>query len=248
MSYLIEEFIEDTNACTKREDVFSLYKKAIGQYGFDQAVYTCVTDHPDANLNAKHAIQCNFPDDWMQHYTENDYQEIDPVIMYVHRTILPFTWENIANQELLTKSQKRILNEAEEAGLKDGVGIPLYGPQGELAGVGLSGTTKGIKPDRNVLSKLKLITEQFHQVYCALGGTDNNIDEEPILTEREREILKWWSIGKTKVEIGLILGCSERTVKWHIENVYKKLNANSKILAITKAMRLGYIQLDIITP
>ena len=86
MAYLIEEFIEDTNACTSREEAFDLYQKAISQFGFDSAVYTFITDHKAADIKAKHAVQCNFPEDWMKHYVANDYQDIDPAIVYAFRT------------------------------------------------------------------------------------------------------------------------------------------------------------------
>ncbi|HEX2580389.1 MAG TPA: LuxR C-terminal-related transcriptional regulator [Dongiaceae bacterium] len=39
----------------------------------------------------------------------------------------------------------------------------------------------------------------------------------------------------------MILGISENTVKFHIKNASRKLGANSRVLAIVKAIRLGYI-------
>ena len=248
MAYLIEEFIEDTNACSNREEAFELYQKAIGQFGFDSAVYTFITDHKAADIKAKHAVQCNFPEDWMKHYVANDYQSIDPAIVYAFRTRFAFSWDDLQKKEFITKTQRNILNQAQEAGLNDGVGIPIYGPGGEMAGVGLAGSTKGINPDKAMLSKLKLFTEQLHMVYCSLDGDtvlETNPTTEP-LTARETEVLKWWAVGKTKEEIGMILNCSQSNIKRHIESIYKKLNANSQILAVIKAIHLGYIQLDLI--
>ena len=243
--YLIEDFVEDTNACKTTDEAFLLYREAIGQYGFDSAVYTFVTDHIAANQKAGHGVKCNFPDDWMDHYSSNNYQEIDPVIEQVHRTPKAFSWTNLVKLEHLTDAQINILRQAEDAGLSNGVGIPLYGPRAELAGVGLAAKDGAEKIDNNLLSKLQLITEQFHIVYCSLGGPDT-VPNVPHLTPKELEVIKWLTIGKTKEEIGIIIGCSESTVRFHIKNIFIKLDVTSKTQAVTKAIRLGLITYDII--
>jgi DNA-binding CsgD family transcriptional regulator len=67
---------------------------------------------------------------------------------------------------------------------------------------------------------------------------------QPRLTQREIEILKWWAAGKTSDEIALIVNCSKSNIKFHVNNIYLKLCANTKILAVTKAIRLGLVPLD----
>lgn len=61
--------------------------------------------------------------------------------------------------------------------------------------------------------------------------------EEPIasLTGREHEVLHWTSKGKGSWEIGLIVGISERTVKFHLQNIYRKLNVVNRAQAVAKA-------------
>jgi DNA-binding CsgD family transcriptional regulator len=60
---------------------------------------------------------------------------------------------------------------------------------------------------------------------------------EMFLTPRERQILEWSSKGKGCWETGSILGISERTVKFHLQNIYRKLNVVNRAQAITKAMQ-----------
>jgi DNA-binding CsgD family transcriptional regulator len=57
------------------------------------------------------------------------------------------------------------------------------------------------------------------------------------LTARERECLHWVSQGKTDFEIGVILGISARTARFHIENSKRKLGVTSRVQAVTAAMR-----------
>ncbi|QNA90907.1 hypothetical protein G4G28_00210 [Massilia sp. Dwa41.01b] len=59
---------------------------------------------------------------------------------------------------------------------------------------------------------------------------------EPIvLTTREKEILQWVAVGKSCGETGSILGVTERTVKFHLQNVYRKLAVVNRAQAVTVA-------------
>jgi LuxR family transcriptional regulator len=66
-------------------------------------------------------------------------------------------------------------------------------------------------------------------------------DEQPSVTQKEAEVLKWISEGKTNWEIGVILSVSERTAKFHVHNLYKKFNVNSRSLLVARAIRQGCI-------
>jgi DNA-binding CsgD family transcriptional regulator len=61
------------------------------------------------------------------------------------------------------------------------------------------------------------------------------------LSEREREVLRWTSEGKSSWDISMILNISERTVKFHIMNIKKKLDAVNRAHAVAKALRMKII-------
>jgi len=61
------------------------------------------------------------------------------------------------------------------------------------------------------------------------------------LTSREREVLHWTAQGKGCWETGHIVGISERTVKFHLQNAVVKLDAMNKTHAATKAAMLGLL-------
>jgi DNA-binding NarL/FixJ family response regulator len=61
------------------------------------------------------------------------------------------------------------------------------------------------------------------------------------LTPREMEILNYLSAGLSYEQIADNSGIAYGTVRKHIENIYKKLNAHSKIEAINKAKKDGLI-------
>jgi LuxR family quorum-sensing system transcriptional regulator SolR len=61
------------------------------------------------------------------------------------------------------------------------------------------------------------------------------------LTGKERDVIGWVVEGKTSWEIGRILSTSERTVKFHLKNVYTKLNVSNRAQAVAVANRLRLI-------
>lgn len=64
------------------------------------------------------------------------------------------------------------------------------------------------------------------------------------LTAREMEVMHLLAQGKTNKEIALELVISERTVKFHVSAILKKLRAGNRTEAVTKAAGLGLIKLD----
>ncbi|WP_225207377.1 helix-turn-helix transcriptional regulator [Novosphingobium huizhouense] len=64
------------------------------------------------------------------------------------------------------------------------------------------------------------------------------------LSKREVECLRWAAIGKTDLEISMIMGRSRATVRFHIHNASMKLNAVNRSQTVFKAAQLGYISLN----
>lgn len=239
---LIEKFIEDTNRASSKEDVFLFFQSALQELGYDRICYSLITDHPSMDLKAGHGVMRNYPEDWMKHYMERNYDKTDPVPKSCFVTNKPFTWKWVTGFDNLSLIQKKVMCEAEEANLLDGVAVPMHGVNGEVAGVGLASSTGGVKPDKVLLSKIRSLAFQFHLAYTEYESDSRILSGTEIhLTEREREILLWAAEGKSDSDIADIVGISYPTVRFHLNNVYKKLDANERIYAVTKAIRKGLI-------
>lgn len=70
------------------------------------------------------------------------------------------------------------------------------------------------------------------------------LEEVPVLSEKEIECILWAARGKSSREIGRILNRSENTVNFHIKNVMRKLDTGSRTVAAMKAVSLGIIELE----
>ena len=64
------------------------------------------------------------------------------------------------------------------------------------------------------------------------------------LTARESEVLGWIKAGKNNWEISEILHISERTVKFHVANLCRKLGANTRAHAVAIALQRGLLAVD----
>jgi transcriptional regulator EpsA len=58
----------------------------------------------------------------------------------------------------------------------------------------------------------------------------------PVLTAREREVLRWIYLGKGNAEVGAILRISALTVKNHVQKILRKLNVANRAQAVGKAL------------
>jgi DNA-binding NarL/FixJ family response regulator len=63
------------------------------------------------------------------------------------------------------------------------------------------------------------------------------------LTEREMEVLKLLAHGRTNKEIAALLFISERTVKFHVSSILKKLDVGNRTEAVSLAAHHGLIDL-----
>jgi DNA-binding CsgD family transcriptional regulator len=246
-TYTIERFIDEANNAKSTQEVARLFGNALKGYGYDRFCYSLITNHPSLGLDAGHGVAENYPEDWMAHYKANHYEKKDPVPRQAFEALRPFTWDSIKHTRELNADEKKVMDEAKEAGLLDGIGIPICGHNGELAGVGMASSAGGIQPDVSALRKLQALTIQFHLVFTDLEKKDppaGNVH----LTSREKEILLWAAEGKSDSIIAEIIGVSHATIRFHMNNIFKKLDANERTLATVKAIRQGLILPSYVTP
>jgi DNA-binding CsgD family transcriptional regulator len=62
------------------------------------------------------------------------------------------------------------------------------------------------------------------------------------ISAREQEVLRLVSAGLSNREIALQFSISVSTVKTHLDNIYRKLDANSRTQAAAQAQALGLVK------
>lgn len=80
------------------------------------------------------------------------------------------------------------------------------------------------------------------------GISSVNAEITPSLTDRELEVIKALSRGKSNKEIARDLEISEKTVRNHASNIYRKLHIFDRTQAVLYAIREGLADLEDLGP
>lgn len=62
-----------------------------------------------------------------------------------------------------------------------------------------------------------------------------------LLSDREKEVLRWISLGASNKSVAQKLSISASTVRTHVESAFRKLGCTTRTAAALKAMRLGLL-------
>ena len=239
---LLEKFIVQSNNAKSQEEIFKYFCAVLAELGYNSVVYSLLTNHPSIDRPAGHGVLSNYPEDWMQHYSKKGYVKADPVIKHAFQTSDKYTWDNLINNYPLSKLEKRVMDECREAKLLNGAAVAIYSPNLEIAGVGLASTVGGAYSDKDSLSIIRSLANQFHITFSELDNNiAKNLPKYITLTNREREILSWCAEGKSNTVIATILSIDDATVKFHLANVYRKFGVGDRLQAVMKAVLFGLI-------
>ncbi len=117
-----------------------------------------------------------------------------------------------------------------EAGIAEAVCATSYGRHRTIASLHLGFREPELAPEDALAIQLAglMLTERL-MTFAAPPDAD-----DVRLTERERDTLAWVAEGKSDWEISVILGLSETTVRFHVDNARKKLGAVNRAQAVAR--------------
>ncbi len=106
---------------------------------------------------------------------------------------------------------------------------------------------KNVEPEdltraiRNIHQGLSVLSPDVtRQVLGALqAGASQPV--EPVLSDREMEVLRCLANGNTTLQTSNLLVISENTVKTHVRHILEKLGAANRAEAVSKALHLGLL-------
>jgi DNA-binding CsgD family transcriptional regulator len=215
-----------------RDDGNRALRETAQNYGLTHATYLGV-NIPSLTEKSLYYIS-TYSDGWCDHYVKSDYVKIDPVIKSGLSGILPFDWSSLSHETLLLN---RFFGEAREFGVGlNGLSFPIRGAHGETALFSINSDSQGKDWEdlkRNCVRDFQIFAYHLHTQMLASEGVKF---EDTSLSPREVECLKWAAAGKTTWETGAVIGISETTVKFFLENARTKLGAVNKTQAVAKAI------------
>lgn len=238
----IRQYVYEMRETATPEEAFAVFSRHLADLGFDMALYSLMTDFHSIGLKAGHGVLYNYPEEWMAHYVDQGYETIDPVRQIAMRAREPFLWHELEHYQPLDKVQRRLMDESREAQLREGLAISVHGPCGEVMAMGMASSHGGTDMSPAALAVLRLMVQEHHSAFMRIHQVDRRA-AAVALTPREHQVLRWLARGKTVPEIAIILSVdgsvSESTVRFHVRNLYEKLEARTAAQAVSRGLMHG---------
>lgn len=234
------EYLEQFTAVKDCDRLAELIGRFTLDMGYDY--YRCTLILPMSMQRPRVVLFNQCPDAWMQAYADHKMLACDPVIQLARKQTLPIYWNRLDERlGFLQEGGMDVMGLAAEFGLRNGITFPLHGAAGETGAISFI-TSERASSDL-LLDSSPILSWMSSYIFEAAIRVVRQGDADPqaALTDRETECLFWASEGKTSSEIAHILGITERTVNYHLNQVTRKTGSMNRYQAIAKGVSSGLL-------
>jgi LuxR family transcriptional regulator, quorum-sensing system regulator CviR len=238
---LLLEITNGSLFCGSPESYGELIEKCRMLLSFDYAVSGFIDMRAISIENiVSSSINSGFPQEFLETYTANKYHLVDPLLQEFRKNYEPQS--SVDLKDLYNDDEaKKILALRKDFGIEKTF---LHGVCETDMECQTAFAMAGQKMENNHRTKNII---NYLTPYLAL--TLKVLIPFPVekevrsLTHSELEILKWLKEGKSSWEISSILNKSERAIRFHVDNIIKKLNAANRTHAVAIALEKKLIAL-----
>lgn len=228
----IEKFLGPLGRVGSEADLINEFKSLAQYFSLSHVALFCVGITGRADEEPSLAV--TYSNEWVQHYVDENFANVDPVLSMGFNSMLPIDWRDIPASG---RKVKRMFGEAGEFGIgQQGITFSVRGRNAERALFSINSNMKNWEWDGFLNGYLRLLQLYSFEAFEAYLRTRGVKRETVLLAKREVECLKWISVGKTASETADILNLSERTVRFYLETARYKLKANTVAQAVAKAI------------
>ncbi len=214
-------------------EIWRALKSFVGPLGFTQLSVLSTLD-ASADKLAPHVMYIDAPAKFVDAFDQRALLHHYPLIQHALTTSDPFTVRQVQARGLTAEQRNALEFVGSELNLTSGFVVPVR-RAGKMLGVVMFG---GVRCRLGPIERSTLHLLAHSAVVRAIDLKDAPKEAATSeLSPRERQCLQWASKGKTDAEIGVILGISARTARFHIENAKRKLGAATRVQAVAEAMR-----------
>ncbi|XXK45766.1 helix-turn-helix transcriptional regulator [Porticoccaceae bacterium nBUS_17] len=236
----LQKSIDITNACLtarNEEDLENIWLLMQELSNIDGLLLFVSESARDVNdLEASIIVRSyGINDDWHDVYVDRKFALIDPVLKMLWQT----GGDLVSWQEAFDKhgrGAEEFIETAARLGLTEGYTVATQ--SNDFSGIACS--VSAIFESKNLSDgdhdMIKILLPHLNRVLARPGFLRSHN-----LTEKQIEVLKWAGENKSYWEVGTIMGISERTVKFHFKNIFRKLGVASRGEAIIKGKIKGVI-------
>ncbi len=235
------DLVEDISRVERVEQGHDVLKLAASEYGLNHAVYLGI-NVPGVTQGDPY-LAATYSPEWCLHYRQQGYVNVDPVVRVGLAGLLPVDWSSLDRSD---PRVRRMFGEAEDAKVgRHGLSFPIRGALGELALFSITADASDrewASVKRVYMRDFQVLAHHVHAMVLRMTGAVRT-DYTQVLSERERECLQWAALGKSAWDTSVILGISERSVKFYLDQARHKLDCLNKTHAVAKALQHRLIEI-----
>jgi DNA-binding CsgD family transcriptional regulator len=240
---MLLDFIDQIGRSRQIDAVIEIMSVVCGRLGYTALAVGAPSRHDLFNGY----FFSTWPPAWIELYTREGFMRDDPIPTVAALNVMPFLWsEMMAGRTgiAMSANQLRAFHIAREHGYREGVVVPIHGPGAYLVVASYGGEYPDTSP--SAVTTLHVLTLHAHvrlaSLYAAARQSGPPVPGSVTLTLREIEALSCVLSGLSDATAALRMGLSERTVRFHLTNVRRKLGARTRAQAISAALALGLLQ------
>ncbi|MBI5969679.1 MAG: autoinducer binding domain-containing protein [Deltaproteobacteria bacterium] len=226
------ETIQAATRCQTEDDIKALIKRTKEIIGANYSVGGAAGYSKNIG-ELRHIVNADYPAEYMEIYSKQKLYEKDPVILWQFQNTGTQLWTDTYRM-YKERLPKDLIARAADFNIRYGVSGGVTSPMTKTASIiNFSGKKNLFGSHQKAI--VGILVPHIHQALmriCMKQARNRHYS----LTVREKEIIKWLSEGKSNWEIGTILKISERTAKFHVENISRKLNAVNRAHAVAIAL------------
>lgn len=220
----------------KKEPALRVFDRTASYYGFNKFAicsFPCCSDQPVPLALSEH-----WPMEWCQDYLDKGSFRNDPIMQYdrTYRVEL-FHWHQATDSFANSPGAHEIMTQRLDHGVGHGCSIPLSLPEGNHISVHMA------SDDEIELSQADqdVIVIAAQMLAGIIADNPNSPKHQLKLTNMEKEVLIWASMGKSATEISEVMRLPDNVITYHLEKARHKLGAANWTHAVVLALQQDLI-------
>ena len=233
----IIDVIDAIEMQTDRAALFEEFSAFTKSLGFSGTLIGHVVNPAFNNVEYDDLMLTDWSSEFQRRWRDQNYMFHDPILKYAMINRSAFNWSTAYTHA--TRFGQKILDESRDFQMAEGLAIPVSMGANPLGMVSLVGSADELSVRE--MAGLELVSIHACNRLLKIATFDYGQEKEVSLTPREVDVLHYVAGGKTNWEIAHILEISEYSIKDHLLNARRKLDAANRAHSVMLGMRGGHI-------
>ena len=237
------EIIHDSLTCNSEEETVQLMSQLGDLLPYEATASFITRLGPGNTTEAIRIVNVDYPSDYLTELIQQELMMRDPILIEHFKSFRMQYWADTINRQPWSDAMLNLAALAYDYGFHkvwEGCGYG-HGVRNLKKTEASFFCFHGLKRCPRTEEILQLVVPHFHAV---LHRLENIFRSNAPLTPKEAEVLKWITQGKSTWDISMIMGISERTVRFHVSNILQKLDAVTRSHAVAIALEQGIVDIE----